>query len=225
MARSGWSTSNYFSYGGAVLTAAPLTMACWAKTSVISGGAAQMLMALHQFAAGVNRDGFDMRITSGNAVSAATSDSVNVSQGNSTGTISANTWFHAATVFASATSRQAFLNGSGGTVQTTSRVPSGIDRTLIGISSNLGAVGTPFAPGGTGFIVWPAIWNIALSAADIGALAAGADPRLVRPDALVSLWPLVGEFSPEINIVDASKLLTMVGTLTAADDPPLQRAA
>jgi hypothetical protein len=217
MSRRGWSDTNFLSYAAGVVTAAPLTMACWVKTSIT--GTAQSPMSLNNTASILNRNEFDLRLTSGNQVSAAIGDSVGFSQSNAPGTFTANTWFHAAAVFASATSRTAYFNGAASTPNTTSRVPSGINGTSIGKQLSASPGNIPLAPAGTGDIGEAAIWNVALTDADIAALAAGLSPLLVRPDALVGYWPLLGVGSPENNLVSNVSRMTITGSLSQSEHP------
>ncbi len=99
MARSGWSASNWLRYAGGVLTAAPVTMACWAKTSIT--GLDQHLMGLYRSGAVSSADDqFHLRVDSSNFVAAYAASNSNSNRATSSGlAITANTWFHAAGVF------------------------------------------------------------------------------------------------------------------------------
>lgn len=56
-----------------------------------------------------------------------------------------STWGHAAAVFASATSRTAYLNSTAGTPETTSRTPASIESITVGVTiSQIGAVSNYF---------------------------------------------------------------------------------
>lgn len=93
-----------------------------------------------------------------------------------------NEWKHIAGVFASATSRKAYLNGGGKSENTTSATPTASANTKIGYTTGLS---TSYA---SGKIAEVGIWNIALSDSEISALAAGADPRTIQPSYLQELW-------------------------------------
>lgn len=119
---------------------------------------------------------FATRVNGGSVGTATTS---------TTGTI--NTWGHACGVYASNTSMTAYLNG-GGAVESTVNVtwPLGsTPRTAIGRRS-IASPDLYFS----GRLAEVAIWNVALDASEVAALAKGFSPLLIRPSALVAYWPL-----------------------------------
>jgi len=100
---------------------------------------------------------------------------------------SAGVWYHAAGVFANASSTEAFFNGGiGSTIGSGSITPTGIDQILIGArrSTSLGLYQN-------GLIAEVGIWNVALTAAEIASLAKGMTCDKVRPQSLVFYAPLV----------------------------------
>lgn len=218
MSRRGYSDTSFLR-ASAVVTAAPLTMAAWAKTSILA--TAQNIIGLFKSTAATDLDQFIVRVGVGNNIIARTGDAASVNSSTSSGTITANTWFHAGGVFASATSRIAYLNGVAATADTTSRTPSGIDRTSIGNQDNT-AQGKAWGIAGIGDIAEAAVWNVALTAGEMAALAAGTNPRQIRPANLVGYWPLFGHYAPENNLADPSKTLTLVGTtMQPGPNPPV----
>jgi hypothetical protein len=111
--------------------------------------------------------------------------------------VTLNTYAHIAAVFAAVDDRRVYLNGGNKvTDDATSKTPAGIDTTSIGRRSTS-------APAlyASGRIAEAAIYNAALTDDEIAELAAGASPLLVRPDALVAYWPLVGRDYPEPDLV------------------------
>lgn len=216
MAWRGWSTLNFFRQTSAVLTATPVTIACWAKTSIT--GSTQIMGGLYTSGSAFNRNAFNLVVGSTNVVSAIAGGGTGGNSASSSTSISANTWFHACGVWTSATSRAAFLNGGGKGTDTVSQTPAGINRTSIGVGDGSSA-STPFAPAGTGDIAEYAIWNVALTDAEVASLADGIHPFLVRPSALVAYYPLSGRYSPEINLESNSAIMTMQGTLTQSAHP------
>lgn len=220
MARRGWSTSNFLRYAAGLITAAPLTIAAWAKTSIT--GSNQRIAGLWTSGSTATVNTFQLLVTSANVVDAFTGDGVGSSAALSSTTISANTWFHACAVFASATDRRAFLNGGGKGTNAVSRVPSGINRTSIGVGDG-SAAALPFAPSGTGDIAEVAMWNVALTDAEVASLANAIPPFLVRPASLVAYWPLIGVHSPEINLKSNTVVQSVQGTLSQAAHPRIFR--
>ena len=218
MSRRGWSTSNFLRYASGVVTAVPVTMACWAKTSIT--GSVQGIMGLHASGSTHARNNFRLRVESANQVSFSSANGANSDGAGASTTITANTWFHVCGVSSSSTSRAVYFNGGSKGTNATNLTPSGINRTSIGVGDG----STPtfeFAPGGTGDIAEAAIWNIALSDADVAALAAGASPLLIHPEALVGYWPLLGNNSPENNLLSNTSVLSVQGSLSAAAHPPV----
>lgn len=203
MALSGWSASNFVRVPSGIITAAPVTMACWAKTSDVTTN--QQLMGLYNSASN-DLNKFEMDINSGN-VRALTSDGTSGNNATKSG-LTTNTWFHAGAVFGSATSRVAWLNGAKGTADTTSRTPSGINRAVIGIQNNASATIKPFL----GQIAEAAWWNVALDDAEMASLAAGFPPMLIRPQSLIAYLPLVRD------LIDLKgNAFAIQGSLTVAD--------
>lgn len=112
------------------------------------------------------------------------------------GTLSNGVWAHIGGVQASATSRTAYLNGAAGTTNTTSKTPSGLDRTTIG-GLVLNGSRLSFAGGDIGEC---SVWNVALTTAEMLMLAAGMSPLCVRPQSLVFYAPLTQATSPEQDL-------------------------
>ena len=106
----------------------------------------------------------------------------------SAGTYSYNTWHHGVGVWASPTSRTAYLDGVAGTPDTTSKTPINIDRMAIGARSMSG-----FGSYNNGSLAEAAVWTATLDPAEIAALAAGVSPLLIRPHKLFSYTPLVSD--------------------------------
>lgn len=209
-------SSQYLEYAGAVVTATPLTMACWAQVNNITAN--HWLMALADSADGdsvvgircagaVANDPIQARLIT------ATGSSAIASINNYPG---AGTWFHAAGVFASATSRFVYLDGTQSTESTTNRAMPTVDRTSIGRKGGLTA--EEYLDGRA---AEAGIWNVALTANEIASLAKGASPLMIRPNALVAYWPLHGRFSPEPDWFGASTPMTVTSATQAAHPPKI----
>ena len=179
--------------------ATPLTMACW--TNLVSiGSPDQLVMGL--FNNGVNNLNAQVIVynNTGNTFDARTYDGSSNSSSNGAFAVQ-NVWVHVAAVFAAANSRTIYVNGSSGGANTTSRTPTGINSVAIG-----GAIdSTPDRYLG-GKVMEAAIWDAALTAAEILELALAMAPPAVRPGNLVSYWPLHGNNSPEPDLVGGFNL-------------------
>ncbi len=174
----------------APVTAVPLTMACWFNVTNITVG--HELMAIADGASARNGR-FDLSASGGLAgdpIQTAIWDSVAVDAAESTTGYSADTWHHAAGVHIDASNRTAYIDGgsAGSSVETVT--PVSIDRLRIGSTADSSpAVFT------NGSIAEAAIWNVALSAAEVAILAKGYSPLLVRPSGLVFYAPLIRDVS------------------------------
>lgn len=103
-----------------------------------------------------------------------------------------DTWFHAAWVYAAAASRYAWLNGTKGTQETTSRTPLPNPATYYTIGDWKRGSGT------NGGLLLPtaelAIWDAVLTDPEIVALSQGISPRRIRLGKLKHYMPCRGEF-------------------------------
>ena len=69
-----------------------------------------------------------------------------------------------------------------------------------------------------GYMAEAAVWNVALTSAEVSVLSKGYSPLLVRPQSIVSYWPLIGRTSPEIDLVGGYGM-TLVNAPTTAAHP------
>lgn len=209
MARTGFSTANYLSNTTIPFSAAPATIAAWVyKTSTAIGGVAGVTK-------NSNNATFRVYVDASSKVVATHYNGTTVGAAVTTASVSTNTWTHVAAVFNTTASRSAFLNGANKVTNTTSVTGAlTFDRTLLGALGNTSSVGSPLA----GYLAEVAMWDIALSDADIAVLATGVSPLAMHPEAIVAYWPLVGGNSPETNVVSTATL-TITGSLSAAAHP------
>lgn len=201
MAYSGWSTTNYIRAASGLVTATPLSLACWYYPTSFASQAC--VIDLHNSASAASANSFRLQMGVGASVTAAT----NSPAASTTNTASLNTWVHMAGVFSSATSRSAFINGTNKTTNTTSATPSGINETTIGLRR-----GTTPGAAALGPIAEAAIWNAALDDDEVAALGKGFSPRLIRPSALVAYLPIIRDF---VDVKGAG--FSVTGSLTVAD--------
>lgn len=215
MARDFNGTTQYLS-GSAVLSGPPLTMACWFYSTSAAGN--QTLISLGT--AGQNNHRFTM-LAAGNVASdpiqAVTRDTAASTASSSTG-YSANAWQHACAVFAATNDRRAYVNGGSEGTETTSRTATGMNSTYLGVQQNA-TIGNYMI----GRIAEAAVWNVALNASEIAALALGVSPLRIRPGNLVAYWPVFGEGSPEPDYVGGFHL-TLNNAPTQADHAPVMPA-
>lgn len=204
------SSSQYLTRAAAVVSAAPLTMACWYRPVAIAGGASKSLITIDDGSGATQY--FLLRSVGGTGVTACYCP---LTTGSVAGAAVDGVWSHHAAVFASTTSRTAYLNGVAGSVDTSVGTPTGLTTTNVG--RLWGAA--QFADGD---IAEVAIWNVALTAAELQALAAGLAPILIRPGALVAYWPLLGGASPEPDLFHGADL-TVSGGAAAAPHPRIVR--
>jgi hypothetical protein len=202
-------SSQSASIASAPVTAVPLTMACWYNVDTFA--AEQALMGLYNN--GVNDASYQLLglTASSGRVRAATANSAGTAN-SSTGDLGTlNTWDHAAGVWASDAARTAYHNGSSGGLENTSRAPTGLNSTALG--ARVDTTPDRFL---SGMLADAAIWNVALTAAEVLMLANGVSPLAVRPGNLVAYWPLWGVHSTEIDLKGGYPLTLTNGPTKAA---------
>ncbi len=205
-------SSEYLELDSAPVIAAPFTMSCFFNSDDIT--ITQILLSV------VDKDVDDnfwglaaSGVLGGDPITMNTSTGAgNVSAATSAG-FSANTWHHACGVEASATDRRVFIDGGSKGTNATSRSPANADRVSIGrIGDSTPAFYT------SGRIAEVAIWNVALSDAEVALLAKGFSPLFIQPHNLVAYWPLIRDDDNDwIGGFD----LSAFNTPTVAAHPPL----
>ena len=172
-------SSQYLNTGSAVVAGYPSTMACWFNpdqtnqyhnlVTVDDGGSCTNRQGI-----GLGGDGilYALLTASGSGGHAGTSSGY-----------SASTWQHACGVFASSTDRRIFLDGGSKGTSTSDRTPSSLAATNVARQSNGSYL--------SGQLAEIAMWNVALSDAEVAVLALGISPLLMHPESLVAYWPLI----------------------------------
>lgn len=127
-------------------------------------------------------------------------------------------WHHVCAVLPSTASRSIFMDGGNKATNTTTVSGPGYDR-----------IGVGHIPQTTHFyanadLAEAAIWNIALTDADVAQLGLGLSPLLVHPEALVFYAPLLGTTSPEIEIMGRREL-ALVNAPAVAPHPRILQPA
>jgi hypothetical protein len=199
-------SNQYLSTTSAPISEVPCTLACWFNVPNVNIGATTIFdvnanAANSQFILYYWNN--TLRIASINNAGTSADASLSISG-------LSNTWVHAAGVFSSNTNRVAYVNGSGGTANTASNTPSGLNTVRIGTRYFRG-LGAYFP----GIMAEVGVWNVALTAAEIASLAKGMTCDKIRPQNLVFYAPLIRD------LVDAKGGLTITNNngTTVANHP------
>ena len=164
-----------FRHLAAPVTATPLTLAAWLTASVVND------VAIYVGVGDVSEHSFKLfTVSSGGTKLGAYATAAGTGAAAVAASVIPSGWFHGAAVFVSPTSRFCYQNGIAGAEVTTDLTPLGIDRMTIGISERYTSADW------LGHIFWPAIWDVALTAGEIAALAKGRPPWEIRPGNLVA---------------------------------------
>lgn len=195
---------------GAPITGAPLTIFCnfnpvatnvtYAIAGLDSSTTASRLLAIQADGAA----GAKAQIA---AVNGGTFQSTNAGIN-----FSASAWQSLAGVFASATSRVAYMNGGNpGSTGTTSIAPDTINRISIGARGSGGSFLYHF----NGSLSDVAMWSAELSSDEIASLGKGFKPSRIRPQSLVFYAPLIRD----IQDVRDARTLTNTNGSTVSEQP------
>ena len=215
--------SRFFNGGANVLrettgptTTTPITLSAWYNIESIAS--TRSILSRNAVAGDFNHV-HQLRIqgTTG-TLQAVTRSTSEVASNASSGFRGLGTWNHACGVFASNVSRTAFLNGIAGPLDTDDRTANTQTATLFGCSVDDGS--SPFL----GKIAHPAIWNVALTPAEVAKLAAGVSPLMVRRESLIRYIPRFGSNLPELDVVSGGLASAWIGSTSPhADEPPAMR--
>jgi len=185
---------DWFSTVATPVTAAPLTLAGWFKSdadalhtvlSVADSAAAdEFLLWGESLVIGKN---LNMRATQTSPADAG-----------STGTYADNVWSHMGGTAVSTTERYAYLDGVQSAVNAVSKVPASLDRIGIGAQAAL-------TPGifMNGLLLWPTVWNAALTADEMYLLSRGLDPLRMRRGHVVF----------HVRMLSSADAIDMIGAL------------
>lgn len=223
MARLFDDANQQYFYNANAVAAVPLSMACWFACDDLTGNMA--LMAIQAEDGGAGFDGHVLWVygsAPGDYINASTQNKVS-GWGTAAATAgpSLNVWTHACGVWSSISARAAYLNGANKGTDAALVAPAGPDRTYIGASRYNNSVANYHS----GCIAEAGIWSVALTDADVAALATGISPVLVQPEYLEAYWPLIGRFSPEIDAVGGYGMTSSPSAPTVADHVRIRYAA
>jgi hypothetical protein len=192
----------------AILTAPPITLFCWAKRTAATA-VTHSILGIYQN--GVTQNLHRLTLSGADLLVAQTNDAGTVSASSGHTWSDTTTWHSIAGVWASTTSRVCYFDGTADTPQTTARAPASIDSFKVAVR------GTDSQFADDILIAHVAIWNIALSGAEITSLHGGDNPLAVQSGSLVAYYPLLvdGVFTDEVSAFD----LTNTGSTHSADNP------
>jgi hypothetical protein len=131
------------------------------------------------------------------------------------GALTAGTWYQVGGQYSTSSSRQAVVNGSLSSSETTSVAISAFDRVYLGAYYNNGLQANFY---GNQDMAEVGVWSAALLQDEWTALGQGVSPLFVRPSALVAYWPLLARSSAEEDWA-GSYALTNTNAATASDHP------
>jgi peroxiredoxin len=200
----------------APVTDFPFTMACWFNSDDIT--VAQTLVHIQdKDVADAYHGLFAQGAVAGDPIRAATVGGTGGTVlADTTAGYSANTWHHACGVWATRADVSSFIDGgSEGNDGGAGDSPPGIDSVSLGRQGD-STPGTYMS----GNIAEAAIWNAALTNAEVAILATGVSPLAVRPQSLVFYMPLVRD--DDVDLI-GGLTLTPSGSPTIADHPPVQK--
>lgn len=213
------SGTNYYNVGDVApidITGTALTVACWHKPTTTPG---QSIVAKSN-AAGTNSQ-YDLQLLSNVVrffIGNAGGGSIDAVSGATTVTTGA--WHHLCGVKngTGAGALKVYLDGAqDGSGTSNLTIANSTQPLRFGTASDLTTCQT------NGPLAEIAIWDVALSAAEIAALAKGVSPLLIRRDHLKGYWPLYAVGSTEADLSGGASPASLTGTINAADHAPVGR--
>lgn len=211
-ARSFNGTTQYLNHAAAVVSAYPFTLAGWFNAADIT--AEHVILGIGN--SGGENDEFALiadGAVAGDPVRARARNVTSQSADTSTG-YSANTWSLGVAVFASATSRLAYLNGGGKVENTVSVAVGTLNVTRIGVRPRLTTAG--FMNGPVGLC---GIWSAALNDDEVFFLAQGAPFHEIRAESIKAWW-VPGLDSPDLDYALNGYDMSLVNAPASTDGAP-----
>ena len=216
MARTFNGTTQRLAYAAAIASR-PFTIAVWFNLTSLTVTAEIFSILDNTQNPGLDGYALDVSGTEGGDPVRAwyqTNGGATVGYAKTTAGPAANTWTHGCGVFAAA-STAAYINGG-------NKGNAGTNTATAPNSTNLGArfYGGAWSGFFPGRLAEAAIWDVALTDAEVVILAKGMSPLLMRPQSLVAYWPLIGRTSPEIELINGYGM-SLVNAPTVGDHPPV----
>lgn len=207
-----FASGNHLAGSSVAGTAVPITLVIWINT-LLGQGRKFISLANSSDTANAFANGLDVSGTISNEIAAYTTATAGSNQALSSAALPASAWHHAATVFASSSSRAAYLDGVNKGTASGNFTPSGINQTIISGRSG------DFLFGITGQAAHAAAWSRALSDTEVAYLGSGGNPRAIK--SVVSYWKIASGASPVPDEIGTNNL-TVTGASAGTSDPSLQ---
>ena len=182
-----------------IQTAFPCTLSAWVKLTEINSshtntGTTHAALAIWGF----TNNNFIMIGVGGTngAFASKGSAGAETARASSGAGFANDVWIHLCGVFTSSTSMAIYEDGTSVGSSSTSGTPtfsSNEGMVFIGAANTVAA---PFA----GLVAHCAMWNVALNASEIAALARGMSPVRIRPSGLKGYWPLISTVVPSTGV-------------------------
>lgn len=207
--------TNWLRRAQAVITTVPYTMACWFRDH--QNTTADVLIAFANSGSGNNLslkargnavgDPVGLRILGAGGINIVTTTGFTVNQ-----------WHHACALSAATNSHAVYIDGGSKGTSVVNVVPdAGMDRTAIGV----GEAAATFGPL-DGEVAEAAVWDAALTDAEVAVLATGIRPIMVRPQSIVAYWPLVR--NQAYDLVNGYVMTAVGGPTVSAHAPVIYGA-
>lgn len=211
-----FNASPYLYCDTAPVSQIPLTIAAWVRRPS-NPGADQTIVSIGDASNAAVGVMMSWRNVTGYKIGAGYRNSSANSYANSSLSTTSGTWYHAIAVYFSSVTTGIFVNGGNETYAGGAAI-TGLD--MLGIGTH--RYGTTADKLLNGDVAHVGVWSVALTQAERNRLynnGIGADPRSVRPDALVAYWPLLNDDGDQDYWGNFH--LTASGSPTYAQHPPV----
>ncbi len=213
MARTFNGSTDQIDGGNGVVEGATESNSCWIKASALSNA----YMGIYCRTNGIASFHSILLKSTGKFATYVDTNAGSAQLDPGTNAISTGAWHHFAWTYGSSGGLKTFLDGaSDGTSNIGTALLTNYGTTNTGIGYDPANVGRGFP----GSIADVALWNVALSASEITALARGVRPLMIRPANIIHYMPLDGLSSPEPDFSGKKNNGTLTGT-TFGSGPPI----
>lgn len=202
------------------ITGYPFTLCGWVKyTGTPAAGSGHCIIAGADNTTSSQQYFLFLLETTGNINAVQFIHNATFNENKGTVNLTADVWHHVVGVYASATDRRQYVNGSlDGNSTASFAIPSNLDSIGLGASVD----STPSSIAANVDIAECAQWDGELTVPQIVALSKGVSPLNIRNDVLAGYWPVTGNTSPEPDFSGKGNGLTVTGTIKS-NHPPVGR--